>query len=927
MSKKGFTLIELLVVILIIALLGGVGVISFTSIFGTSAERYYESIESSIVLAGNDYYLDHREELPIANHVNNVSIATLVDGKYIEPIKKSNGETCTEGKVYVYKDENNKYRYETCIECDGSYTSKGKYCQGATENEIVLSGKKKTSGSSYNVSLSYDNAPYSKENIEVTVSMRNVSTVISEYEVKNTKTGVAVPCQMSGYTCKANIGSSGTYQVKAKVAGKEIASKYFNVKITHDGPNFTLTHDTITPLACTNNDTQRNVTIKILKDNINEEYQSISYTIKKKVFNTTTNQQEATQVASGNQNNITRGENGKEYYINATLPSGRYELSVTITNFAGEPTEETLAFDVTYYASVEFDDNDYAGLSNKHEVVYGQKYNYKSTLPTKKKAYNINNMNIRWHKNNVLIDGDTKVTDTCTHTIVGKMSVPVTRESNYATYCKSVTYNGNSQNLTNDPPTNVTFINRSQKNVNTETLYAHIETPQYIWSDGTTEDIPFNCSMTPKTVTVTAANKSMTYGGSAPSYSNTVSGAVNNETAVTGTATYTIKSGNTTISNVSVAAAGSYTIVPGGLKASANYSISYSNGTLTINKKALTCPNTTIPEYEYSGSSINSDISCPTGSSAGGQTSGTNEGTYTQTCTADSNHSFSSECKPQWKIVKTKYTVKYNANGGTLTGGNTVCTYGSNCTLNTASASRADYTFLGWSTTSNTQLVLEDENTYSKQVGSSESYAEIKLFENVATPASGEKYSMQVEIKGEGTLVNYFWRSNSNDKLQTSSTFNTKGSTFERIDGGNFADFSSSWVAYSVEYRFPTSSLTTEKKHMWFLVQPNSSSSSTPKGYIKNIRVFKGGLTIAEGGTVKNLSAAGTQITLYAVWGGTGSATNCSYRIYRRSCAGGYEGSEGYSGPYDNQNACNNAISSYGLCGSMCSCSCIHWCR
>ena len=77
MKKKGFTLIELLVAIVIIALLSGLGVVSYRSIFTTAEEKYYNAIESNLLLAGNDYFEDHRDELPVGSEYSSVSLVDL----------------------------------------------------------------------------------------------------------------------------------------------------------------------------------------------------------------------------------------------------------------------------------------------------------------------------------------------------------------------------------------------------------------------------------------------------------------------------------------------------------------------------------------------------------------------------------------------------------------------------------------------------------------------------------------------------------------------------------------------------------------------------------------------------------------------------------------------------------------------------------
>ncbi len=127
MNNKGFTLVEVLCVIVIIGLISGIAVVSYSSHLKTGEEKYFQVIESSIILASNEFFLEHRNALPLGDEVTEVPLGDFVDGAYIEPVRDSHGKICDKGKVYVYK-ENGQYQYEVCLDCDG-YKTEGKYCK------------------------------------------------------------------------------------------------------------------------------------------------------------------------------------------------------------------------------------------------------------------------------------------------------------------------------------------------------------------------------------------------------------------------------------------------------------------------------------------------------------------------------------------------------------------------------------------------------------------------------------------------------------------------------------------------------------------------------------------------------------------------------------------------------------------------------
>ena len=103
-------------------------------------------------------------------------------------------------------------------------------------------------------------------------------------------------------------------------------------------------------------------------------------------------------------------------------------------------------------------------------------------------------------------------------------------------------------------------------------------------------------------LTITADNKTMTYGGTVPTYTYTGTGFVNGETAsvLGGTASYTVKNSSGTAVTISKTTnAGTYTITPSGLSSN-NYNITYKAGTLTIGQE--TNPITVTNKTVYTGS-------------------------------------------------------------------------------------------------------------------------------------------------------------------------------------------------------------------------------------------------------------------------------------------------------------------------------------
>ena len=171
----------------------------------------------------------------------------------------------------------------------------------------------------------------------------------------------------------------------------------------------------------------------------------------------------------------------------------------------------------------------------------------------------------------------------------------VVREKVAKPTVNNLVYSGVSQTVAT-AKTGYTLTGNTGKDVNTYTLTATLS-DGYCWEDdGSTDDYSVDWKITPATLTATADNKSVTYGDEAPTYTVTVTGFVNGETAATA-AGYTDPTAASTYTKTTGAGSVSITVTGG---AASNYTFSYTPGTLTVNKRTITI-NWTNRSFVYDG--------------------------------------------------------------------------------------------------------------------------------------------------------------------------------------------------------------------------------------------------------------------------------------------------------------------------------------
>ena len=229
------------------------------------------------------------------------------------------------------------------------------------------------------------------------------------------------------------------------------------------------------------------------------------------------------------------------------------------------------------------------------------------------------------------------------------------------------------------------------------------------------------------------------------------------------------------------------------------------------------------------------------------------------------------------------YTVAYNGNGAT--GGSTANsshTYNSAKALTTNGFTRTGYTFMGWSTTAGTTTQIYDTaETTGTKAASTSGYSDFKQYTVNAPFASGDVYQLDVDVKGSGQLVNYFY--GGSNYLQVGSWTASNGRSGTNTDGANTIPLSSEYTHYSVRFKLSSSGNGTVNKYILFRAFPGCTAT------IKNVQLHKvsdSDKIYVNNQNVTNLSSTqGATVTLYALW------TQVSHTLTVNPNGGTYAGS------------------------------------
>ena len=514
MKDKGFTLVELLAAMVILALLIFVGTMTVSNIFDNTKDNYYKSLENTLSIAGNEYFNDNREDRPVDDY-NFVDMETLVNHEYMEELKTYDGkDKCkSETGVYIYN-EGNDNGYEVCLVC-GEYKSEGVYCNGKKSGTIHITGNiNDKNGPSYNPLLSYSGTKWiNASNIWIHFSLIDEGINVSKYTIYNANGNSKVgDCTATGNKCSMRFDKTGSYYVEAFDGNNKVGNrKYFNVKLDNTPPTMDL-KNLGTEFFLDNDSIVYDYENEVINVNDDNGYKEVKYTLIR--YN-----------PSGNED-IARDKDIKDadFKIHESLQSGKYDLYITVTDFAGNKATQRnthITFYIKYNVDLQYFDN----KDNKHDAGTIKVYTYgKYTNLPDRVNVNSNPQEVSWYLNANMVGNitttESQVEKTGYHVLYGKEAK---FKSSFKITCNDITYDTNYHQLASIPSEEkgkyrllVYYDNKLMANeardARTYTIIAMLNT-EYTWADGTTKAKSKQCTIKTKQVDKpTCDNKTYTSG-------------------------------------------------------------------------------------------------------------------------------------------------------------------------------------------------------------------------------------------------------------------------------------------------------------------------------------------------------------------------------------------------------------------------------
>ena len=189
-----------------------------------------------------------------------------------------------------------------------------------------------------------------------------------------------------------------------------------------------------------------------------------------------------------------------------------------------------------------------------------------------------------------------------------------------------------------------------------------------------------------------------------------------------------------------------------------------------------------------------------------------------------------------WMETTNSYNIMYDGNG--KTSGSTSMQnveYNQAVELNENGYLKDEYAFNGWLQNKlySRTLVINDSTEYTGSLAAGESgYTNIKQFSVNGPFKAGDVYRLEVDAKGSGSLVNYFY--GQSGYLQVSNWVREPNfTTGTNVDGANTIPLTSDYQHYAVTFMLGNNGDGNLMKHILFRLYPGNSAT------LKNVTLYK----------------------------------------------------------------------------------------
>ena len=295
-NNKAFTIVEVLAVVVIIAILAGVTIPGISKYVSSSKERYDDSLNDQALVAGKDFYTDHKSRIPNTNSTKMTDVVTFKELASLKYLSKnfvdSDGRDCMDESFVMVNNDGSGPKYTSCLICEGiKHYSEDSTCDNYVKNN--------DSGKDYdniikNVSCSTNGNPFydtsdKKYKIKITSSGEIDHFIVSNRGISSEFTGSFVNISYGTSNIYAVAGNNkkfcGTVTLSRSTNKGELRATMYLLtdELYNEAKSRSLSSKELSGLKkYTGHWTNKNIYVKLVYDS--SDFDKVSYEYNGKTF-------------------------------------------------------------------------------------------------------------------------------------------------------------------------------------------------------------------------------------------------------------------------------------------------------------------------------------------------------------------------------------------------------------------------------------------------------------------------------------------------------------------------------------------------------------------------------------------------------------------------------------------------------------------